>query len=310
MNRKVWAAVLFVVMIGLVYLLGAQQVGMALLPEETSAISMDPSLISFAESNQMLVANCESGQAGEVHVEAVLQDSLLAQAEQKQLGYTPRQRIAYADRTNYGERFTKDVRGRQVGNDPIVVLHETVGSASGVIGLFQTRHPRDDDQVSYHTLIALNGTIIYMVPPNKRAFGAGNSVFQGPEGLESVQTNPKFPGSVNNFAYHISLETPPDGIHNGRGHRGYTEAQYQSLGWLVAKTGVPDQRITTHKAVDRSGSRRDPRSFSQKKFLKILNTYPRADEIGLACSMPSPLVEPDTHASKPGYNTPGNTIGR
>ncbi|MEB3210464.1 MAG: N-acetylmuramoyl-L-alanine amidase, partial [Leptolyngbyaceae bacterium] len=59
---------------------------------------------------------------------------------------------------------------------------------------------------------------------------------------------------------------------------GYTTAQYQSLAWLVARLPVPDERITTHQAVDRSGSRRDPRSFNRQQFLTQLHQYPRSFE--------------------------------
>jgi len=188
----------------------------------------------------------------------------------------PQQAKALAHPTNYGERVTRDLYGRPVNNQYIVVLHETVGSAASTIRFFQTPHDQDNKQISYHTLITADGTVVYLVPPEKRAFGAGNSVFQGPQGLETVKTKLTLPPSVNNFAYHISLETPPDGRNNRSGHSGYTKAQYQSLAWLVAKTGVPDSRITTHRAVDRSGDRYDPRSFELQRFFSILNTYPRA----------------------------------
>jgi hypothetical protein len=188
-------------------------------------------------------------------------------------GYIPRQESAPAHPTNYGERFTQDANGRPVLNDLIVVIHETVGSASSAINTFQTPHPRDEDQVSYHSLIKRDGTVIYIVPPEMRAFGAGSSVFEGPNGSETVQTNPAFASSVNNFAYHTSLESPADGRGNSRGHSGYTEAQYQSLAWVVAQTHVPAQRITTHRAVDRSGTRRDPRSFNAQRLVELLSTY-------------------------------------
>ncbi len=187
--------------------------------------------------------------------------------------YQPRELVAFADPTNYGERLVKDVYGRPVVHLPIIVLHETVSSANSTISFFQTPHPRDEDQASYHALITQDGTIVYLVPPDKRAFGAGNSVFNGPNGPEAVKTHPKFPPSVNNFAYHISLETPPDGRNNANRHSGYTAAQYQSLSWLVARATVPESRITTHKAVDRSGSRTDPRSFNQQTFLSLLRSY-------------------------------------
>lgn len=185
----------------------------------------------------------------------------------------PNQVMALADPSNYGERFLTDVNGQPVQNEFIVVLHETVGSAQSAINLFRTHHPRDQDQVSYHTLVGRDGTVYYIVPPEKRAFGAGNSVFVGPNGAETVRTNPAFPASVNNFAYHVSLETPGDGMNNRRSHSGYTQAQYDSLAWLLAQTTIPDNRITTHQAVDRSGTRLDPRSLDFQGLLIRLRRY-------------------------------------
>jgi N-acetylmuramoyl-L-alanine amidase len=188
--------------------------------------------------------------------------------------YTPRYKIAWAHPTNYGERFTKDINGVAVYNQPIIVLHETAGSALGAIHFFQTPHYDENQQVSYHTLIELDGTVVYIVPPEKRAFGAGNSVFESSNGKESVKTNPKFAPSVNNFAYHISLETPQDGWNNQNPtHSGYTEEQYNTLAWFIAQSNVPENRITTHRQVDRSGNKVDPRSFDFPKFLNLLHTY-------------------------------------
>ncbi len=192
----------------------------------------------------------------------------LAQAAQ------PRQVTALADPTNYGDRFLTDINGQVVRNDFIAVLHETVGSAQSALNLFRTRHPRDQDQVSYHALIGRDGTVYYIVPPEKRAFGAGNSVFDGPNGPETVRTNAAFPPSVNNFAYHVALETPGDGFNNRRSHSGYTQAQYASLAWLLAQTTIPDRRITTHQSVDRSGNRMDPRSFNGQTMFSLLRQYP------------------------------------
>ncbi len=201
----------------------------------------------------------------------------------KMLTYNPREIIALAASSNYGDRYIKDLSGSPANQSPIIVLHETVGSVNSVINFFQEFHTDEDNEDSYHTLIAIDGTIIYFVPPDKRAFGAGDSEFVSPLGKESVQTNPRYPSSVNNFAYHISLETPEDGMHNGDSHSGYTEAQYQSLVWLVAKTDVPLERITTHKIVDRSGSRIDPRSFNFNLFQKLLSEYSRVKEIHIGC---------------------------
>ena len=198
----------------------------------------------------------------------------------------PREEIALAHPTNFGQRFLQDIKGQSAQHDPILVLHETVGSADGTIGFFQTPHPDDDDQVSYHTLIKPDGTVVYLVPPDRRAFGAGNSVFESANGVETVQTNPNLPPSVNNFAYHVSLVTPPDGRDNRRTHSGYTRAQYQSLAWLVAKTGISRSRQTNHKDVDRSRQRMDPRSFDEATFLKLLESYPLTSEISIRCTPP------------------------
>jgi hypothetical protein len=206
-------------------------------------------------------------------------------ASQKKIIDNPREVIALAAASNYGERYRQDLSGKPINNRPIIVLHETVGSANSVINFFQEFHTDEDNQASYHTLIAIDGTIIYFVPPDKRAFGAGNSVFVSSLGKEAIQTNPRYPSSVNNFAYHISLETPEDGMHDGYTHSGYTKAQYQSLAWLVAKTDVSIERITTHKIVDRSSSRIDPRSFNFNLFQKLLSEYPRTKEISIGCPL-------------------------
>jgi hypothetical protein len=197
--------------------------------------------------------------------------------------YTPRESIALANPTNYGQRYVLDLSSRPAYHDPIIVLHETVFSARSAINTFRTPQYNESKQVSYHTLITLNGDIVYLVPPDLRAYGAGNSVFKGENGIEAVKTHPNYPPSVNNFAYHVSLETPVDGRNNRSRHSGYTLAQYRSLAWLVAKTGVPDSRITTHKGVDRSGLRKDPRSFNSATFFRFLQSFPRSNEISIGC---------------------------
>jgi hypothetical protein len=188
--------------------------------------------------------------------------------------YKPRYAVAVVDPSNYGDRYTKDSDGVPVNNQPIVVIHETGFSATSAINFFQAPHADENVQASYHALITLDGTVVYLVPPDKRAFGAANSVFEGANDVETVKTNPNLPPSVNNFAYHVSLETPPDGRGNNiQAHSGYTQEQYNSLAWLIAQSQIPDDRITTHKQVDRSGQKIDPVSFDFDKFLNLLNTY-------------------------------------
>ena len=197
--------------------------------------------------------------------------------------YQPPEKVALAHPTNFGERFQKDITGQSAARVPVIVLHETVMSGWKTVKFFQTAHYNGANQASYHALVKRDGTIYYLVPPDKRAFGAGDSIFYGPNGAETTRTTRSFPPSVNNFAYHVSLESPPDGINNGNTHSGYTDAQYTSLAWLVAKTGVPENRITTHQGVDRSGSRRDPRSFDRSKFSNLLRAFPKTREISIGC---------------------------
>jgi hypothetical protein len=160
--------------------------------------------------------------------------------------------------TNYGNRVNKDLKGNPVRNQLLVVLHETTASASSAVHQMLTPHPRDEDQNSYHAVITLDGTILYTLDPLKRAYGAGNSLFK----KEGVKINPKFKPSINNFAYHISLETPADGYNPKQSsHSGYTVAQYNALTWLINQTGVQSDRIVTHAKIDQAGERMDPRSF-------------------------------------------------
>ena len=172
-----------------------------------------------------------------------------------------------ADATNFGERQRSDAFGREVPHRPqLIVLHETVISALDTVKRFATPHPRDDDQASYHLLVDRAGQRLRIVPDAGRAFGAGMAAF----GDFTVRIRPQSVGSLNNVALHLSLESPPDGRGDGDAHSGYTPEQYrvaagQVLLWQAA-FGIPLSRVTTHQAVDRSHSRRDPRSFRWDSF--------------------------------------------
>ncbi|WP_094512830.1 N-acetylmuramoyl-L-alanine amidase [Synechococcus sp. MW101C3] len=166
------------------------------------------------------------------------------------------------DPTNYGSRFRSDAFGNPVDPTPrVVVLHETVYGMQSAVQTFLTPHPRDEDQVSYHLMIGENGQVVQALDPAYRAFGAGNSAFNG----QWVMTNPDVGGSVNNFALHLSLETPLDGEDADAEHSGYSNAQYDALAVVLTdwmrRFGIAPQNITTHRYVDLGGERADPRSF-------------------------------------------------
>ena len=166
------------------------------------------------------------------------------------------------DSSNYGKRYRKDPWNQAINPMPrVIVLHETSNTLTSAINTFQTPHANDNDQVSYHTLIGREGRVVDVVDPLHRAYGAGYSAFLG----EWAVTNPEFMGSVNNFALHLSLETPPDGYLGGKTHSGYTEEQYDALAVVLSdwmeSFGISPEAITTHEHVDLGGERGDPRSF-------------------------------------------------
>ena len=200
---------------------------------------------------------------GACQADPLLRSRLLALAERLRYA-TIRLRI---DPSNYGERFRQDVFGQPLDPTPqVVVLHETVYGIDSAINTFMTPHPRDEDQVSYHTLIGLDGRVVEVLDPSKRAFGSGNSAFNG----RWVVTNPEVGGSINNFSLHLSLETPLDGEDQDSAHSGYTAAQYDALavvlGRWMRRYGIPANNITTHKHVDLGGERMDPRSFDWREL--------------------------------------------
>lgn len=164
--------------------------------------------------------------------------------------------------SNYAERLRRDAYGNPLDTTPsLVVLHETVYGLGSAINTFTTHHPQDADQVSYHLLIGEQGRVVETLDPSKRAFGAGYSAFRG----RWVITNPAMAGSVNNFALHLSLETPLDGEDSEPGHSGYSTSQYDNLAVVLAdwmrRYRIPFDAITTHRHVDLGLERADPRSF-------------------------------------------------
>tara|TARA_B100001741_G_C16453815_1_gene551701 strand:- start:561 stop:1076 length:516 start_codon:yes stop_codon:yes gene_type:complete len=143
-------------------------------------------------------------------------------------------------------------------------------SLGDTLRFFQTPHPRDADQASYHLLLDRRGMAYRLVPDAKRAFGSGWSAWGDGSIRHRPLSSPLAGGSINNVALHLSLESPADGRGDDDAHSGYSRAQYERLAehvliWQL-RWGIPMRRITTHAVVDRSHSRRDPRSFRWEKF--------------------------------------------
>ena len=200
-----------------------------------------------------------------------------------------------ADPSNYGERQALDWKGAAVLHTPsLIVLHETVVDEPTALALFRRHNSDDGQQASYHVLIAADGRRIRVVDDDKRAFGAGDSAFQG----QAVQLRQEIPASVNNFALHVSLVSPPDGADGEkRSHTGYSPAQYASLARQIALWQslyrIPASQIATHQEVDRSGTRHDPRSFDWSLLGQQLRSQL------LACSGPSPVAQAKVAAKRP-----------
>lgn len=184
-------------------------------------------------------------------------------------GFNPEQSSAPVAQGNFGERTSSNGVNNLGTNelpDMIIVLHETVKGLREALEIVNN----SKKQASYHAIIDRSGEIINLVPPNKRAYGAEESKFNG----EFYQTGDD--PSVNAFAYQISLVTPPDGDNGNLTHSGYTDAQYRSLAWLISRTGIPESRVTTHKAVSNAVGRTDrldPRSFDQARYMGFRNQF-------------------------------------
>jgi len=180
----------------------------------------------------------------------------------------PLETLQAADPTNYDRRLRMDSDGRPVESFPmIIVLHETVVSEEDTLNLFRTPHNDETAQASYHMIIPADGRRVRIVADENRAFGAGNSSF----GNYTIRLKPDSPGSINNIALHLSFVSPADGRGEAPTHSGYTSRQYrsaaaQSLLWQ-ATYGIPFTRLTTHKVVDQSQTRTDPRSFDWSQFV-------------------------------------------
>jgi N-acetyl-anhydromuramyl-L-alanine amidase AmpD len=144
----------------------------------------------------------------------------------------------------------------------LVVIHETLISAEDSIKL----HGDPEYFASYHSLVKKDGCIVYLTPGDCKAYAAAESTFTDSFGEEQ-----SIEGSVDDFAYHIALETPFDGLINGLDyHTGYTKEQYNSLAWLCASVGAFPNRIVTHGEIV-TPKTDEPRCFNYDYFYERFN---------------------------------------
>jgi N-acetyl-anhydromuramyl-L-alanine amidase AmpD len=231
------------------------------LPDPTSRDPGKPAIRSRTDKQLSSVARRPSGQDSPQLTVDLIQRCLRSRG-------IPSETLQAADPTNYDQRLRSDTDGRPVASYPmIIVLHETVASEEDTLNLFRTPHKDESAQASYHMIIPEDGRRVRIVADENRAFGAGNSSF----GNYTIRLNPDSPGSINNIALHLSFVSPADGRGEAPTHSGYTKRQYrsaagQSLLWQ-ATYGIPFARLTTHKAVDQSQTRTDPRSFDWSQLI-------------------------------------------
>ena len=140
----------------------------------------------------------------------------------------------------------------------LFVIHETIIDLKQSLDL----HADSNYLGSYHTVISYSGEIYYLVPSQYKAYAAANSAF----GEEQID------GSVNDFAYHVALETPVDGRDvKVLSHSGYSYEQYHSLAWLIKATGVDLNRVTTHGRIKIPAST-EPRCLNLTYLLNLVDT--------------------------------------
>jgi N-acetyl-anhydromuramyl-L-alanine amidase AmpD len=155
----------------------------------------------------------------------------------------------------------------------LVVIHETLIDAQ----TSKTLHGDPEYYASYHALVERNGNVVYLTPAEHKAYAAANSAFTDVWGdVEEVN------GSVDDFAYHIALETPEDGVRypHLNYHTGYTLEQYKSLAWLCASTVVHRNRITTHGNIVIPKTT-EPKCFNFDYFDSMYNEIKRSTPISI-----------------------------
>ena len=121
---------------------------------------------------------------------------------------------------------------RPHGEVSCVVLHATADRDTRS-SLAWLRDPQS--KVSYHVVVDRDGTVYDLVPPGRRAWHAGVSMFEGRQ-------------NVNDFSVGLSFANVNDG------HEPYAEQQLASgaaviADWMRRYPAITTDRITTHRVI-------------------------------------------------------------
>jgi N-acetylmuramoyl-L-alanine amidase len=137
-----------------------------------------------------------------------------------------------------------------------VVLHSTVvPTTEGTVRIFLD--PKRE--VSAHFVVGKDGQIIQMVPIEKRAWHAGESVLEG---------RPR----VNEFSVGIEMVNLNDG------NDPYTDAQMNAVAGIVrflrSRYDIPDSRIVSHEQIALpAGRKSDPAGFDFSRLYALCREY-------------------------------------
>ena len=164
------------------------------------------------------------------------------------------QRFEAVDRLyHYVESPNQDDRPWGVDVD-CIVLHATAEpTLQSTIDTFRSAGSR----VSAHFVVGKDGTVVLMVPLERRAWHAGVSVLHGRT-------------SVNDFSIGIEIVNANDGVDP------YTSAQYAAVAKIIRRIrtccDVPDNRIVSHAAIALPhGRKSDPRGFDWPRLRRLLH---------------------------------------
>jgi N-acetylmuramoyl-L-alanine amidase len=139
--------------------------------------------------------------------------------------------------------------------DAVVIHATTINTLEETIAYFLD----PSAEVSTHYVVDRDGTVVQLVPVEKRAWHAGQSMLNGV-------------ARVNDFSVGIELVNMNDGEE-------FPEAQYQATAGIIrllrSRYQIPDERIVSHAAVAiPPGRKSDPKGFDFQKLKAMLPYVP------------------------------------